>query len=202
MVIQTRLWIIIIIRLKDLGSGFMGDSPIYGEIMGLIDQVIMFDTHEQLLQERTRIASEVDVFSVFFPHHASSDLVSAGMPQEALGEIRNPRLLLKERWEKSMPFWKRIQNIGYARAVNLAAKGLYGVDGISDDSYLVLTERMKKANVEGLYKWVLREKSRIDISILDTLDVRVEEVDAGLFVPKSNPHLELQMRMFNKYAYS
>jgi hypothetical protein len=152
----------------------------YHEIKEHVDGIRLVDTHEHLVQEPERLRQEVDVLATFFPHYASSDLRSAGMPEDDLLKIRNPSIPLDERWGVFEPWWEMIKNTGYARAVDIAARDLYGVDGISSDTYEQLSESIKQKNVEGLYRWILKERSGIDISINDTI---VYDVDREFFAP-------------------
>ena len=156
---------------------------LYQTIKEAVDKVRIVDTHEHLLQETERTVRKPDLFETFLAHYASSDLVSSGMPLEELEKVRDSRLPLEKRWEIFKPFWERIQNTGYARAINIAARDLYGVDGISEDTYKELASRMEKANKSGLYQWILKEKSGIDISILDYLFAPIEAVDRKFFAP-------------------
>jgi len=159
-------------------------SRLYENIRKAVNAVRIVDTHEHLVQEKDRVESEVDLLTTFLSHYASSDLVSSGMPIEELEEVRNTCIPLRERWEKLAPFWERIQNTGYARALNIAVRDLYCVDGIGEDTYLKLAKRMEEANKEGLYKWVLQEKAGIDVAILDTsMTTPIEKVDRNLFAP-------------------
>ena len=158
----------------------MDESPYYKEIRKHVDSVRIVDTHEHLPQEPERLKQEVDVLATFFSHYASSDLRSAGMPEEELIKIRDPKVSLDERWRIFEPWWERIRNTGYARAVEIAARDLYGVEGINSDTYEQLSENIKLRNVEGLYRWVLKERSGIDVSINDTI---VYDVDRELFAP-------------------
>lgn len=158
----------------------MLDSPSHDELKGHVDGIRIVDTHEHLSQEPARLKQEVDVLATFFPHYASSDLRSAGMSEEQLIEIRDPSTPLEERWGVFEPWWEKIRNTGYARAVEIAARDLYGVDGIGPDTYEVLSERIRQRNVGGLYRWVLKDRSGIDVSINDTV---VIDVDAEFFAP-------------------
>jgi len=155
-------------------------DPIYDEIKGHVDRIRMVDTHEHLIPERERLKADVDVLATFFPHYASSDLRSAGMTEGELRKIRDPKVSLEERWGVFEPWWEMIRNTGYARAVEIAARDLYGVDGISSGTYVELSDRIRERNREGLYRWVLKERSGIDVSINDTVNV---EVDRSLFAP-------------------
>ncbi|MFQ6076607.1 MAG: amidohydrolase family protein, partial [Candidatus Bathyarchaeia archaeon] len=118
----------------------------------------------------------------FFQHYTSSDLISSGMSEEELITIRDPSIPLEERWRVFTPYWERTRNTGYARAISIAARDLYGVEGISEDTYLELSRRMKTANKEGLYRWVLKERAGVEVSILDSLEGRVD-VDREFFAP-------------------
>jgi hypothetical protein len=87
---------------------------------------MMVDTHEHLIPEIERLNAQVDVLATFFPHYASSDLKAAGMPEEELLHIRKASAPLKERWALFEPWWEKIRNTGYARAMEIAARDLYG----------------------------------------------------------------------------
>jgi len=158
-------------------------SEIYHEIKKIVDETLIVDTHEHLVQEKDRIANKADLFQTFLVHYASSDLVSSGMPLEDLQKVRNLSLPLSDRWKIIKPYWEMIQNTGYARALNIAVRDLYNVNGINEETYKDLALKMEKANKAGLYKWILKDKSRIEISILDSLDVPINEVDRNFFAP-------------------
>lgn len=151
-----------------------------GILRKAVETIKIVDTHEHLPQEEERIKEPVDVLSTFLPHYASSDLVSAGMAEEDLGEIRNPRLPLKTRWEKFAPYWEKIRNTGYARALEIALRDLYGIDDLSLEACEEASRRMREANKKGLYRWILKERSGIEISILDSERI---DVDREFFAP-------------------
>jgi predicted TIM-barrel fold metal-dependent hydrolase len=171
----------------------MNNSPNYNEIKEFIDSLWLIDTHEHLPPEQERLNQKVDLLDTFFLHYASSDLRSAGMSEDALLKIRNPELPLGERWEIFEPWWEKIENTGYARAIEIAARDLYGVNGINSETYMSLSERIKEKNVKGLYRWVLKENAGIDISINDTQEY---DVDTDFFAPvlEFNEILEVRDR--------
>ncbi len=168
-----------------MGFGdFIKSTPaLYRTIKEAVDKVRIVDTHEHLLQEKERIAKKPDLFEILLAQYTSSDLVSSGMSLEELEKVRDPRLSLEERWKIFKPFGEMIQNTGYTRAINIAVRDLYGVDGISKDTYKKLASRMEEANKLGLYQWILKDKSGIDISILDSLSAPLEDVDRRFFAP-------------------
>jgi hypothetical protein len=156
------------------------DSTTFSEIRKHIDGVRIIDTHEHLPPEEERIREEVDVLATFYQYYASADLISAGMPEAEFVKIWDTSRPLKKRWEVFEPWWERMRNTAYARALETAARGLYGVEGISRETYAALSRRMRERNRAGLYSWVLREMSNIEISILD---MGLYEVDRSLFAP-------------------
>ena len=156
------------------------DSNCYSEIRNHIEGIGVIDTHEHLPPENERIAEEVDVLATLYQHYASSDLISAGMPEEEFLKIWDTSRALDERWEIFKPWWEKMRNTAYARALEITARDIYNVNGISSDTYQTLSRRMKERNQKGLYTWVLKEMSKIDISILD---MGVYDVDRSLFTP-------------------
>ncbi len=163
----------------------MKDSlKLFNEMKDTVDTIPIIDTHEHLIQEQERITHKPDLFETFLSHYLSSDLVSSGMSSEELAELRNPQLPLADRWKIFEPFWERTRNTGYAYAIDVAVKGLYDVDGLSEGTYNELASRMEKRNLPGLYHWVLLEKAGIERSILDTSsETPLTEVDYTLFAP-------------------
>jgi len=154
----------------------------YKEIRKHVDSIRLIDTHEHLPPESERVNKIVDVLSQFYLHYTSSDLISAGMSMEDLIYIKDTKIPLDYRWAVFEPMWEKIKNTGYSRCMEIAARDLYGVDGINSETYKQLSRKMMDRNREGLYKWVLKEKAGIDICILDTL-THDYQVDSDLFVP-------------------
>jgi len=154
----------------------------YQEIRKHIDSIRLIDTHEHLPPESERVNKVVDVLSQFYLHYASSDLVSAGMSPEDLVYIKDTKIPLDYRWAIFEPWWEKIRNTGYSRCMEIAARDLYGVDGINSETYKQLSRKMMERNKEGLYKWVLHEKAGIDVCVLDTLREDYD-IDSDLFVP-------------------
>ncbi|MBN2334318.1 amidohydrolase family protein [Candidatus Bathyarchaeota archaeon] len=159
----------------------MTDST-YDEIKRHVDSIRIIDTHEHLPPESDRVGRDVDALSELFLHYTSSDLVSAGMIEEDILTIRDTSIPLKTRWSLFEPWWEKIRNTGYSRCVETAARGLYGVDGIGSGTYVELSKRMKERNRKGLYRWALKERAGIDISVLDSLTGSFD-VDTEFFAP-------------------
>ena len=133
-----------------------------------VNTVRLMDTHEHLQREDNRIRGQVDVLSTFFLQYASSDLISSGLSYSEYETIIDPNQPLEKRWTIFSPFWENIRNTSYARVLNIASRDLYG-DEIDDKTYKQISKRMKEANKKGLYRWVLKEKAGIEVSLQDTL---------------------------------
>lgn len=154
-----------------------------------VDNISIIDTHEHLPPESERLAKNDDVLSLFFSHYASSDLRSAGMKEEELNSIRNPEIPIEDRWELFEPWWEMISNTGYAKALEIAVRDIYGVEGITQDTYIELSSKIRERNKKGLYQWILKEHAGIEISINDTPHF---DVDRTLFAP---------VRRFSEFLY-
>lgn len=155
-----------------------------------VEKIRIVDTHEHIALEKDRMAQKVDFFH-WFGHYASADLVSAGMTQKELEQIRNPDRPLEERWRKFSPHWENIKNTAYAKALMIAAKDLFGLERINEGTVGELSEKIAAANKPGYYRWVLKEKAGIEVSIWDGLrrlgyglkGAVAEEVDRDFFLP-------------------
>lgn len=146
-----------------------------------IYQIPIIDTHEHLMSEEQRNSQPIDIF-YFFSHYASSDLVSGGMPPQTLDRIRNTTIPLEERWRDFAPYWERIRNTAYAKALIIAVRDLFQVDDINENTYQTITEKLRASQNKGWYRYVLREKGNIALSLqyVGTMDV-----DRELFRPVS-----------------
>lgn len=96
------------------------------------------------------------------------DLVSAGLPFETLEYARTGELSIMERWKIVEPYWEYAQNTGYGRAMRLSARDIYGIERIDRSTIEELDKRYREALAAGgRYRKVLKEKSKIVVSILD-----------------------------------
>jgi len=124
----------------------------------------IIDAHEHLGPEKSRVDSEVDVFTLF-AHYTRQDLAVAGMKQADYDSLYNHAIPLRRRWESFAPFWERIRWGSYARAALIAAKRFYNVEDINETTFEALSEAMRKANTPGLYQRVLGDACRIKTAL-------------------------------------
>jgi len=145
------------------------------DIRKVVDTVEVVDTHEHLMKESDRLQMEVDPLYIFLAHYLSSDLVSSGMTLEELNTIRITKTPLEKRWQSFLPYWERVENTGYAQAIKIAVKDLYGIEDFGPSTWKTLKETMDKHRKPGFHRWVLKTKGGIDVSINDVYTTDVDE---------------------------
>jgi uncharacterized protein len=157
-------------RPNGLPLGVLGrprsDSAIWKSLRTAASQMTIFDTHEHFWHEDFRLNKKVDVF-LLFSHYSDDDLISAGMSQNAVRRLQDPRVPLEKRWADFAPYWPYTRTTGYGRCMLLAARDLYGVEGINEKTYVQLSDRISAANRPGWFETVIKQKARIELSVLD-----------------------------------
>lgn len=148
-------------------SGWL-DPDLFGRISREVEKIGLVDTHEHLVTENLWLTHDVDFF-YWFSHYSSSDLVSSGMPWRELAFIRDASNPLDERWQRMAKWWPRVRYTGYGQALRIAARDLYGVEEINEDTWRQLSEEITAAHKPGYYDYLLREKAGIDMLILDSV---------------------------------
>ena len=150
---------------------------------GLFDDISampVIDTHEHLPFAESDRPRDVDVLREYLSHYLSADLVSAGLAPADLERAKDPRVPLVERWELLDPFWEACRFTGYARALDVAVRGIYGIDGIRRDTIAPLDEAFRASLAPGHFRRVLKDLCRIEVSLLDGFTGRFER-DPDLF---------------------
>ena len=138
------------------------------------------DTHEHLSPwEKDR--PKGDVLEEYLRHYFSCDLVSAGLSEADLATVRDSSKALADRWRLVEPHWKAARNTGYGRALEISARDLYGLVRIDRDTIEALDKAFQAARAGGkAYRTVLKEKSKIAMSILDS---GMRDCDREFFAP-------------------
>jgi predicted TIM-barrel fold metal-dependent hydrolase len=144
-----------------------------------VAEMEIIDCHEHLGPERNRVATPVDVFTLF-SHYTSGDLRVAGMSQADYQSLSDQSIPLQTRWATFRPYWEQIRWGSYARAALLAAQKFYGVDDINDDTYELITERIQQANTPGIYQRVLGDACNIRLALTQCFST---DLDSPLLVP-------------------
>lgn len=139
----------------------------YEKLYDRIKNLPVVDTHEHLPSRESIRNSECDVLTEYLIHYFSCDLVSAGFRD--LEKVRSDKYSVMQKWEMLEPFWEACRYTGYGRALDIAAEGLYGIKGISKETVEELDRRFRKRRSDGgHYKYVLKDKCGIEISLIDS----------------------------------
>ena len=148
-------------------------SRYFYELLEYIDSLTIIDTHEHLpcdeshLSETGCAESGHDVFCEYLNGYFNRDLISSGMPKKdylKLFEVTRP---IKERWEIVEPYWNVCRHTGYGRCLDIAARDIYGFERIDANTIEPLNDAFMQACKIGRYERVLKEKCKIEISLLD-----------------------------------
>jgi uncharacterized protein len=139
---------------------------VHEELLGYIDELVIIDTHEHLPMEDDR-PQDTDVLSEWLMHYFSCDLISAGLSEDDLATARDAKQPLRKRWKLVEPYWEAARYTGYGRVLDIAAKGIYGINGVNAKTLPALDEAFKAARAKGgHYKYVLKERSRIALGLV------------------------------------
>jgi hypothetical protein len=120
------------------------------------------DTHEHLLEERTRLAGVgahrmlpcLDA-ALLFAHYAKDDLWSSGMTAEESERIFSPEVAPGDKWPLLEPYWRRCRQTGYLRAVAETIRILFEVEELDRASFEAVSAAMATRARPGLYREVL-----------------------------------------------
>lgn len=138
----------------------MGD--LMAELRARIAATRFIDTHEHLVEERTRLAGAgahrlqpCDDFALLFRHYAADDLLAAGMSPAEQARFFAPDLEPGAKWRLVEPYWRRCRHTGYLQAVTIAVAALFGEEQWGEGMAERLTERLRAAARPGFYRRVL-----------------------------------------------
>ncbi|MDO8587790.1 MAG: amidohydrolase family protein [Armatimonadota bacterium] len=160
----------------------MCQSSALESLRDFIRQVPLVDTHEHLDSEESWLSQKADI-SHLFRHYASCDLVSAGMPPADLAQVRSEQVDSETKWELLEPYWIKARNTTYCRALDIAIRDLYGLPGLSRETYGSVMKKMDESRRPGWYREVLKDKANIEISVIVKWD---PGLDPDFFVQSIN----------------
>ncbi len=143
------------------------DAGFEKRIEKAVNDIRLIDTHEHLRMESQVMANSNFDFTHLFQQYIKNDLISAGMSTSALDMVNGRVFPITDRWEIVKPFWYSMRTTAYGRVALIAANDLYGIPDINDDTYLELSKRINDSMKPGWYKHVLKDKAKIDVSIID-----------------------------------
>ena len=152
----------------------------------------VIDTHEHLPSSEQVRDRDTDVLKEYLAHYFNRDLISAGLPRRDYDRLVAEKMPILEKWSLVEPYWEICRYTGYGRALDIAVRELYGIPGISRATIEELDQRFQASLAPGHFRRVLREKCRIEKSLLcvETLEERFDPLverslhcDRELFVP-------------------
>jgi hypothetical protein len=147
------------------------------DIKDFVRSLRIIDGHEHLPMQAMRQREQTGLFGLM--HYLDSDLISAGMPREALAKQTDTSL--EEKAKTFLTYWNMARNTTYARMFRTAMEDLYGMKDWTVNGLLDLHEKIVSAsNDPDWYRYVLRERSGIDLAL--TL-IQTTNVDFSLFRP-------------------
>jgi hypothetical protein len=145
-----------------------------------VESTPLVDTHEHLIEEESRVSGEheqvsANDWSFLVAYYLDSDLRTCGMPAEDHEAFLSPATDPIRKWELLEPYWPRIQHTGYAQAVEIAARRLYGVEGLSRETIRRVQDGYRQGIRPGFYKEVLGEVALIESCQVNSLEVPFSE---------------------------
>lgn len=140
-------------------------SSNYEQLMEMMLNMEVIDSHEHLCPEKVRLAQTPN-FTTLFCHYAQSDLVAAGLRGEDLKTVFGAGSTIEEKWSAFQPYYDRVRDGSYSRSAHIAMEKFYGVSELNSlaDAERV-TKAIQKANKPGLYKKVLKDACKIRVSM-------------------------------------
>ena len=156
------------------------------KLLEFIDTLVIVDTHEHLPNEDEWAAGEHDVLTEYLIHYFPCDLVSAGLSPRDLEAARDSSRPLMARWDLVEPYWNAARNTAYARALDIAARDVHGAGPITRETIeplntAFLEARENARSGKSHYRRVLKDLSRIAVSITDRLGAREKPADEEFF---------------------
>ena len=126
----------------------------------------LIDTHEHIMSEKEALASPAD-FSCLFTNYQCEDLISSGVVASQVYNIfKNKDAGVEAKWDVIKSSWPDTRSTGYGRSVLIAARDLYGINDLNENTYKELSARIKAAHQPGYYQEILQKKAGIDACLI------------------------------------
>ena len=139
-------------------------------------------THEHILPESERTRQRVDFFTLA-GHYAIDDLSSSGLPAADRALLEKPDVPTAKKWSVFEPYWRYVRRTGYGEALRIAIRDIYGTEDINTSTIERTNEAIAVRNKPGLYREVLKKRSRIRYAINDEYwQIKPAAVDPEFFL--------------------
>ncbi len=133
-----------------------------------VNQTPLLDTHEHLIDEPERLRGagqsgvRCDDWALLLSHYLDSDLLTAGMPRSELDRFLSAEVEPAAKWAFLAPYWPLVKHTGYAQAVRIAMRELYGVEDLSAATVGRVQAEYEKTRCAGFYERILRDRANIE----------------------------------------
>ncbi len=149
---------------------YQGDE-LYNEVFSFVQKLEIIDTHEHLPGFEKRRNPDADVLSEYLGDYIGTDLQSAGLPEKDFIRACDTSIPIMERYRLLEPYWEACRFTGYGRGVDETVRLVYGEDGINAATIERINDKFKASLAAGgQYRKVLKDISKIKVSILDCFD--------------------------------
>lgn len=144
-------------------------------ILERVLQAPLIDTHEHLIEERERLQGAphprvpCDDWALLFSHYLNSDFLSAGMSRADMDRFLSAKVDPRAKWKLIAPYWPAVKNTGYAQAVRISIRELYGVDDLSEATMAQVQAGYEQTRRAGFYQRILRERAHIESCQVNSL---------------------------------
>jgi uncharacterized protein len=138
-------------------------------------QAPLIDTHEHLIEEKERLQGAAhprvpcDDWALLFSHYLNSDFLTAGMPKVDMDRFLSSGVDPLAKWKLIAPYWPAVKNTGYAQAVRLSIRELYGVEELSEVSIAKVQAGYEQTRRAGFYQRILQDQARIESCQVNSL---------------------------------
>ncbi len=136
-------------------------------ILDYIRNIQIIDTHEHLPSKEEQRDKNTDVLKEYLLHYFSRDLISSGMTLSDYQEILDGKISISEEWKIVEPYWKASRYTAYGRSLEIAARGIYGIDRIDESTIEQLNYKFTESLKPGHFKKVLKDMCKIKTSLLN-----------------------------------
>lgn len=140
-----------------------------------VRQAPLIDTHEHLIEEKERLQGTLnprvpcDDWALLFSHYLNSDFLTAGMPKADMEQFLSSKVDPLAKWKLIAPYWLAVKNTGYAQAVRVSIRDLYGVEDLSEATIPKVQAGYEQTRHAGFYKRILQERGNIESCQVNSL---------------------------------
>jgi uncharacterized protein len=143
-------------------------------IFAIVFETPLIDTHEHLCEESVRLSGKdpfggADDWSALLSHYLRDDLATAGMSSDDQHAFFSTNASPAEKWRKLEPYWPAVKNTGYAQALRISLRHLYGVDELSATTVEKVQAGYDKLRRPGFYRRVLCDLCKIESCQVNSL---------------------------------